>query len=794
MAAVVPGFIGRSRELDRLVELLESHGAVLLVGAAGSGKTALLEALEARTGSRFAWESVTADGRIPMPPARGPWVVDGVEHASPRERSVLMAAAAAVGKLIAVSRQLVPGWSGAVLRLEGLDRTEARELWRRLDEASGAVTGFPAAYQRSGGNPRLLRAVHEGRPDDPDADAVLTERVPAARRVALALAEVGCAVPLDVADAEAVAPLIDALAIEPAGAGWWRLSPRFRGRLLAGASAAERAEAGRRAEAFWNQVAPQLTDLPAAMVTVGAAQLERRLAELPPERRTVETRLARARLLVELNQTTRALCLVQGMTDAGAVTRRTRAEIALRAGRLELAVAAVETDLRDTPSIASWISCLATGEVDDAILSSLPPEQRHSLTAWQLWMCGELAVIETEARAAEAHLREAEGRTIDVLGVELLIARLAARRGALDEARRRLAQVRADISPVEQPRTFLLSRLVEVAIDEECGACLRAVENLSVIAEGFASAGEMPMALVVRIELARLLGLLGRSRQAAEVRHDVESTAARMGLAALAKRVRRLEDFQRRLWTRPTAAIPEERRAIAWRRHAEAAMQEAASGHATQAGIHLRALATLPSTPDYAVERMLASITRAALKRLDGGDPRVELAEAAEHAADGNVDAQVFAALGRQMTQEIYVTPAMRRVGLGAVSRTATGRTVLDARQNRLSTPERTIALDRRPVLARLLCALAERPGAILDKEALTVRLWGVPYNPLVHDNALKANVHRLNRLIAPARLTVSFYDHGYRLQAPGDFLFIEAGESTSTPPAPVHPNLRRPA
>jgi DNA-binding winged helix-turn-helix (wHTH) protein len=61
-----------------------------------------------------------------------------------------------------------------------------------------------------------------------------------------------------------------------------------------------------------------------------------------------------------------------------------------------------------------------------------------------------------------------------------------------------------------------------------------------------------------------------------------------------------------------------------------------------------------------------------------------------------------------------------------------------------------------------------------VSKDALTRAVWGVDYNPLVHEYGLRVNIHHLRRAIEPVGLSVRFDDVGYRLEARCPFAFLE--------------------
>jgi DNA-binding winged helix-turn-helix (wHTH) protein len=83
------------------------------------------------------------------------------------------------------------------------------------------------------------------------------------------------------------------------------------------------------------------------------------------------------------------------------------------------------------------------------------------------------------------------------------------------------------------------------------------------------------------------------------------------------------------------------------------------------------------------------------------------------------------------------------------------------------------VSLRRRSVLRKLLYALARRPGSVLGKDELAEAAWGRPYDPLRHDDALKANVLHLRRLLAASGLVIARGDPGYRLEATLRFVFL---------------------
>jgi hypothetical protein len=107
--------------------------------------------------------------------------------------------------------------------------------------------------------------------------------------------------------------------------------------------------------------------------------------------------------------------------------------------------------------------------------------------------------------------------------------------------------------------------------------------------------------------------------------------------------------------------------------------------------------------------------------------------------------------------------------------RTKLSEMVLDARKHELRILGRTISLQRRLVLRRLLYALAARPGCDFSKQELAERLWAVPYHPLQHDNALWVSIRRLRAMLALTGLVIGAGERGYTLIVPEGFVFTPA-------------------
>src|SRR6185295_7409518 len=132
---------------------------------------------------------------------------------------------------------------------------------------------------------------------------------------------------------------------------------------------------------------------------------------------------------------------------------------------------------------------------------------------------------------------------------------------------------------------------------------------------------------------------------------------------------------------------------------------------------------------------------RASLARRDhkAGQAAAELAEAERIAAEENVDPDLVHAL-----LETSVPADLAHYD-----------TVLDGRSHELRLKKKTISFQKRPVLRKLLYALASRPGAVFPKETLVERMWSANYSPLQHDNPLWVNVRRLRLLLAKTGLVV---------------------------------------
>ena len=91
---------------------------------------------------------------------------------------------------------------------------------------------------------------------------------------------------------------------------------------------------------------------------------------------------------------------------------------------------------------------------------------------------------------------------------------------------------------------------------------------------------------------------------------------------------------------------------------------------------------------------------------------------------------------------------------------------VVDAVRHEVIAGAKTLALGKRPVMRKLLYALAARPGDVLSKDELTQAAWARPYDPIRHDNPLFVNLSRLRSLLKPVGLTVEADSDqgGYRL------------------------------
>jgi hypothetical protein len=100
---------------------------------------------------------------------------------------------------------------------------------------------------------------------------------------------------------------------------------------------------------------------------------------------------------------------------------------------------------------------------------------------------------------------------------------------------------------------------------------------------------------------------------------------------------------------------------------------------------------------------------------------------------------------------------------------------VLDARCDALIVRGEPRSLRRYPVRRRLLYALARHPGTVLGKDALVEAGWGCAYDPLRHDDLLKATVLHLRRVLADSGVAIACGHPGYRLDAAAPFLFVSA-------------------
>jgi hypothetical protein len=210
------------------------------------------------------------------------------------------------------------------------------------------------------------------------------------------------------------------------------------------------------------------------------------------------------------------------------------------------------------------------------------------------------------------------------------------------------------------------------------------------------------------------------------------------------------------------------------------ALRAAARGEPRQMDVLLTEVERAARGPDHALDRALAILARATVLALDGQADAADaaLTEALAAAARERVDPELVMAAIRELGDVVVVTGAGRR-RLASSSALVLPRDaiVLDARSDELTVRGAARSLRRYPVRRRLLYALARQLGSVLGKDELVAAVWGVAYDPLRHDDLIKANVLHLRRVLAGSGVEIACAHPGYRLDVAGPFVFVSAFE-----------------
>lgn len=217
--------------------------------------------------------------------------------------------------------------------------------------------------------------------------------------------------------------------------------------------------------------------------------------------------------------------------------------------------------------------------------------------------------------------------------------------------------------------------------------------------------------------------------------------------------------------------------AHAWSRGpAQAALREAMRGEVHEAAALIAEVERSAGTSGRALDLVLASVARATLLGIDGqtANARAELARALRVAIVEAVDPALVTRLVRGLGDVVLVTgPARRQLASSSALAWPLDAVIIDARSHELRAHGWVRSLERRPVVRRLLYALARCPSRVLDKEALAEAIWATPYDPRCHDDALKSNVLHLRRVLAGSGVTIACGNPGYRLEATRRFVFV---------------------
>lgn len=793
-------WIGRERELAQLVTALRLVGVAVIYGVPGVGKTSLAQAYARAWDGPVASVALHADTTPAMlsaevhrqlgvtryelgapiaelwqllARARGLLIVDDLHAWPPALRAELVRGAAGAGRLIATSRELV---AQAVrdpdrlqLRLDGLAREPARALWDALVERYGIGGDFERAWQRSRGNPFLLRRAHVGAGDRPVVGGLEEPLRAAAWVIAVSDAPLSAAVLAQIAPAPVIDALITRLVIEPDARGDYVMHALWRDALRAPdlepcghAAAGGAGDAGGRLAASRRalvkallavedgalalriqEVARQLRALGGeaelaallhahgrALVREGAdGWLLHELETLPAHLRGPELAYLRARTLCYGLQMRRGFAGLAGERGDPA-TRLCLANLATWSGELGFASRALDALIGDA---AVPVAIRTRAQVGRRWVAATRGDAAAAHDPATALYC---AVIGDErARAADlahetvARLATRPQRLWSRLITPVLCGLAFARVGRFADADAIVAWLE---DAVELPAERAENEWTRAIIAGERGARIAAIATLQRVLEVISRGGFFAGIVWTQLALARLHVALGRRTAGLAWLAAARATAAQHASSAFAAAIAAVGDP---LAAPSDATTPAERLRV----DLFAALERACTGSPP-------GTVDIPASADFGFDRALLALADAVAARRLGRSRRVahHLRRAHDEAARAGADDDIIALLYERST---------------AAPTTLT----IDATRHELCIGAIRYSLATRRALRALLYAFAAAPGHTLSRDAIAHALWRTTYDPLRHDSSLKSSIRRLRALLGASSATIEAVDAGYR-------------------------------
>ena len=603
------------------------------------------------------------------------------------------------GRVIATSREALvrraDGPDCAELRLAGIDEASERALWSALDELYGPSEGFAEARRAARGNPLLLRRAHAGGWLDVDPIAAAIERLSVdERRVAGALALTELRLPASSlaglatqGGREALEGLLRSLVLELGPDGSCTLHDLFREAVRKSMSPETKRElhaalvelvdalpvvdpvlqvrevVGHLRALDDHQGATRYVIAHATqLVRLGAAgELLAAIEAIPPEQRTVDLRLLRARTLVRRLDFQRAH---QELVQLSQETKGRLPEVQLAlgtiahlSGRIPEAVALLRPllDAADLPAgqrmraritLAYTLAFRGRGDEARQLLATWTAEADARARVSYAWARGfTFWIDERSAEALEAlePARTDEEPGLHDVGVQMLWADARARLGRFDGCDEALARAEQSLEWKQDLRLRMEVRQHRTFVSYERGNRLEAIAELEQLIRDADRVGAPTGRLWTQVWLARAWLALGRRRAALALLDAIEREARPLDaqhVVAAAIRSRALDPVAQ-LHAPLLPPPPEAKRgeAVRWRSWAALATACRADAVETEALLDLNARAAVGD--DYAFDRALAALARAALARAADDRPAVEkwTSTAAREASAGGVDA-----------------------------------------------------------------------------------------------------------------------------------------------------------